>query len=314
MKLSTSESPIRETTLAGIPLARRGKVRDVYDLGEHLLLVTTDRISAFDVVLPNGIPFKGKVLNALSEFWFERTRRIVPNHVVTTDVDRMPHSLDPHRAILEGRSLLALKCNALPVECVVRGYLAGSGWKEYRQSRSICGIGLPPGLRECDRLPEPLFTPSTKAEVGHDENISFDRMVEILGDRALAEKLRDLSIAVYRDCAAYAESRGILIADTKMEFGRKSRTGELLLIDELLSPDSSRFWPKDDYEPGRGQRSFDKQIVRDWLESIPWDKKAPAPTLPDDVVERTAARYLEVYERLTGRPLPAIASASRART
>jgi phosphoribosylaminoimidazole-succinocarboxamide synthase len=313
MSLPASEIPLRETSLSGVTLLRRGKVRDVYDAGLHLLLVTTDRLSAFDVVLPDGIPFKGKVLNALSEFWFDRTRRIVPNHVVTTDVERMPHALAAHRDTLAGRALLAKKCEPFPIECVVRGYLAGSGWKEYRQSRSVCGIELGSGLRECDRLPEPIFTPATKAETGHDENVSFGRMVEILGDRALAERLRDLTLAIYRDCAAYAESRGILIADTKLEFGREPGGRGVILIDELLSPDSSRFWPKDEWEPGRAQRSFDKQIVRDWLESIPWDKKPPGPRLPAFVIERTAERYLEVFERLTGRPLPALGSALEGR-
>jgi phosphoribosylaminoimidazole-succinocarboxamide synthase len=314
MSLPASEIPLRETSLSGVTLLRRGKVRDVYDTGEHLLLVTTDRLSAFDVVLPDGIPFKGKVLNALSEFWFDRTRPIVPNHVVTTDVDRMPRSLAPHRESLAGRSLLAKKCDPFPVECVVRGYLAGSGWKEYRQAQSVCGIALRSGLRECDRLTEPIFTPATKAETGHDENVSFGRMVEILGDRALAERLRDLTIAIYRDCAAYAESRGILIADTKLEFGREPGTGRVILIDELLSPDSSRFWPMDEWEPGRAQRSYDKQIVRDWLESTTWDKKPPGPRLPAEVIQRTAERYLEVFERLVGRPLPALAAAARGRS
>ncbi len=309
MSTTPGETPVLETSLPGVSLLRRGKVRDVYDLGNYLLIVTTDRISAFDVVLPNAIPFKGKVLNGLSAFWFQRVRHLVPNHVVTTDSGALPAALRLHRSLLEGRSLLAEKCEPFPLECIVRGYVAGSGWKEYQKTGMICGIRLPSGLGECEKLAEPIFTPSTKAETGHDENISFGRMVEILGDPSLAERLRDLSISVYRECAADAETRGILIADTKMEFGRKQPTGEVFIIDELLSPDSSRFWPKEGYAPGRSQPSYDKQIVRDYLESIPWDKRPPGPTLPPDIVERTSRRYLEVYERLTGRPLEALAAA-----
>ncbi len=288
-------SIVLETSLPGLPV-RRGKVRDVYDLGDRLLLVSTDRISAFDWVLPTAIPDKGRVLNQIAAFWFERLGE--PHHLVTIDVDRMELPAGVDRALLAGRTALVRKTEVVPIECVVRGYLAGSGWKEYRQHGSVCGIKLPGGLVESDRLPEPLFTPSTKAQTGHDENISFERTAELVG-RARAEELRDRSIAIFERGAAYARQRGILIADTKFEWGLAD--GRLILIDEVLTPDSSRFWPADQYHPGRSQPSFDKQFVRDWLESTSWDKNSPPPPLPEDVVARTRQKYVEAYERLTGR-------------
>jgi phosphoribosylaminoimidazole-succinocarboxamide synthase len=275
---------------------RRGKVRDVYDFGDKLLLVSTDRISAFDWVLPTGIPDKGRVLTQLSRFWFERLD--VPHHMISTDVDAfdLPPGMD--REPLRGRSMFVRKTEVVPVECVVRGYLAGSGWKEYQASGRVCGIPLPAGLRECQKLPEPIFTPATKAEQGeHDENISFARMIEIVG-RQTAEDLRRRSLDVYARGAEYAAERGIIIADTKFEFGRAG--GETLLIDEVLTPDSSRFWPADVYKPGQGQPSFDKQFVRDWLSGTKWDKNSSPPELPAEIVQKTRAKYVEAYERMTG--------------
>ena len=289
-----------ETELPGIPLKARGKVRDIYDLGDSLLLVASDRLSAFDYVLPNPIPDKGKVLNQIAAFWFERTRNLVPNHVISTDASEFPKRLEPHMAVLGGRSTLARKLKMLPVECVARGYLAGSGWKEYRQHGTVCGIQLPDDLRESDRLPEPIFTPATKATSGHDENIPFSRVEELVGVE-LAEKLRDLTLGIYDSAADYARGRGIIIADTKFEFGLEG--DRLVLGDEILTPDSSRFWPADQYEPGRSQPAFDKQYVRDYLESIGWDKRPPVPELPDEIVQGTRRRYLEIFEILTGRPL-----------
>lgn len=276
---------------------RRGKVRDVYDLGDRLLLVSSDRISAFDWVMPNGIPDKGRVLTQLSRFWFDLLGE--PNHLISADVDAMNLPADIDREPLRGRSMLVRKTQVVPIECVVRGYLAGSGWKEYRQSQSVCGVALPPGLTESSQLPQPIFTPATKEESGHDQNISFDRMVELVGSN-VAKELRRRSIDVYNRGAEHARKHGILIADTKFEWGIVE--DQILLIDEVLTPDSSRFWPADDYEPGRSQASFDKQFVRDWLETTTWDKNSPPPTLPDDVVTRTRAKYVEAYERLTGRP------------
>jgi phosphoribosylaminoimidazole-succinocarboxamide synthase len=286
---------VRETSITGLPV-RRGKVRDVYDLGDRLLLVSTDRLSAFDWVLPTGIPDKGRVLTQISAFWFDRLG--VPNHLITTDVERMdlPPAID--RRMLAGRTTLCRKSEVVPIECVVRGYLAGSGWSEYRKSGTVCGIALPAGLTENARLPEPIFTPSTKASAGHDENISFDQMVESVG-RGLAEELRRRSIDIFKRGADYALQRGIIIADTKFEFGLIH--DELILIDEALTPDSSRFWPADQYAPGRGQPSFDKQFVRDWLSATTWDKNSPPPALPDDVVTKTREKYVEAYERLTGK-------------
>jgi phosphoribosylaminoimidazole-succinocarboxamide synthase len=285
---------IRETCLPGLPV-RRGKVRDVYDLGDRLLLVSTDRLSAFDWVLPTGIPDKGKVLTQIAAFWFNRLGE--PNHLITIDVDQMdlPPGID--RRMLAGRTTLCRKTEVTPIECVVRGYLAGSGWSEYCKSGTVCGISLPAGLKESDRLPEPIFTPSTKAETGHDENISFERMVELVGNK-LSEELRARSLDIFKRGAEFALQRGIIIADTKFEFGRIG--DELILIDEALTPDSSRFWPADQYAPGRGQPSFDKQFVRDWLTATTWDKNSPPPALPDDVVAKTRAKYVEAYERLTG--------------
>ncbi len=290
-----------ETNLPGIPLLARGKVRDIYDLGDRLLLVVTDRISAFDVILPRPIPDKGKVLHQVSSFWFRHFEDVVPNHLVADRVDDFPEELRAHRDQLAGRTALVKKAKMFPVECVARGYLAGSGWREYRETGRVCGIPLPAGLRLSDRLPEPIFTPATKAEEGeHDENISFDRMVEIVGGE-VAEKLRSLTLDLYRRAAAWAEERGIIIADTKLEFGIID--GEIAVCDEMFTPDSSRFWPADRYEPGKSQPSWDKQYVRDWLESTGWDKRPPAPEMPDEVVEGTRRRYLEILELLTGRGL-----------
>jgi phosphoribosylaminoimidazole-succinocarboxamide synthase len=293
--------PVAATELPGLKLLSRGKVRDVYDLGRELLLVATDRLSAFDHVLPNPIPDKGKVLNQISAFWFARTQRTVLNHVLATDVDDFPPALHPHASVLAGRSMLVKKLTMFPVECVARGYLAGSGWKEYQAAQSVCGIPLPPGLKESSRLPEPIFTPATKEETGHDENISFERVVQIVG-KEHAEALRDTTLSIYREASAYAATRGILIADTKFEFGL-DENGTLTLADEVLTPDSSRFWPAEGYTPGRVQPSYDKQFVRDWLESIGWNKQPPVPTLPAEVVEGTRKRYLEIFTILTGREL-----------
>jgi phosphoribosylaminoimidazole-succinocarboxamide synthase len=286
---------IRETSLPGLPV-RRGKVRDIYDLGENLLLVSTDRLSAFDWVLPTGIPDKGKVLTQIAAFWFGQLG--VPNHLITIDVNKIDLPAGVDRSMLVGRSTYCRKTKVVPIECVVRGYLAGSGWNEYRKSGTVCGISLPSGLMESSRLPEPIFTPSTKAEEGHDENISFERTVELVG-RETAETLRDRSVDIFKRGAAYALERGIIIADTKFEFGRLG--DELILIDEVLTPDSSRFWPADQYVPGKGQPSFDKQFVRDWLSATTWDKNSPPPSLPDDIVAKTREKYVEAYERLTGK-------------
>jgi len=279
-----------------LPLWRRGKVRDVFDLGDRLLIVATDRISAFDSVLPTGIPGKGVVLTQLSRFWFEKLAGVAPNHVVTADVAQYGPELASHRSQLEGRSMIVVKTEPLPVECVVRGYLAGSGWKDYLSSGQVCGIPLPAGLRESELLDPPIFTPATKAETGHDENIPFEKMESIVGSK-LAGELRDVSLRLYAHACAHAERRGILIADTKFEFG--VRQGRLIWIDEALTPDSSRFWPSAGYRPGATQPSFDKQYVRDYLEGSGWDKNPPAPTLPADVVARTREKYLEAYRRLT---------------
>lgn len=275
--------------------ARRGKVRDLYDFGDRLLLVATDRISAFDWIMPDGIPDKGRVLTGVSAMWFDRLG--VPHHLLSTDAATLPLPEGTDVESLAGRSMVVRKTQVVPIECVVRGYLAGSGWKEYRQSGTVCGIPLPAGLRESDRLAEPIFTPATKAEQGHDENIPFERMCDLVG-RPLSEKLRDLSLRIYRQGAEYAAARGILIADTKFEFGLVE--GEILLIDEVLTPDSSRFWPADRYEPGHGQASFDKQFLRDWLETTDWDKNSPPPSLPADIITGTRRRYLEAYHRLVG--------------
>jgi len=278
----------------------QGKVRDIFDLGDSLLIVATDRISAFDVVLPDPIPYKGEVLTKVSLFWFDLLGDIVPNHLLSADECDLPSSLAAHASSLSGRFMLVKKAEVFPVECIVRGYLAGSGWKEYQASGTVCGQELPAGLVESSRLPEPIFTPSTKAAIGdHDENISFERMVEIVGAEH-AERLRDVSLALYSAARDHAASRGIIIADTKFEFGLVD--GEITLVDEVLTPDSSRFWPADEYEPGHGQPSFDKQFVRDWLEASGWDKTPPAPSLPEDVIIMTAEKYVEAYEVITGQP------------
>jgi phosphoribosylaminoimidazole-succinocarboxamide synthase len=285
---------------------RRGKVRDVYDLGDSLLIVATDRISAFDCVMPNGIPDKGKILTALSLFWFGRFAGQFENHLLAWSFDDFPQNLRAHSRQLAGRSMWVKKAKVVPIECVARGYLAGSGWKEYRDSGTVCGIKLPPGLRQCDKLPAPIFTPATKEQSGHDVNVDFDEAARRVGGD-LAAELRDRTLSIYTQAADYAASRGVIIADTKFEFGlaRDDASGaeRLILVDEVLTPDSSRFWPADQYAPGRDQASFDKQFVRNWLETQTWDKTPPAPPLPDDVVEGTRRRYLEAYERLTGERL-----------
>ncbi len=291
---------VSETNLPGLPLLSRGKVRDIYDLGDALLLVATDRISAFDVVLRQPIPDKGKVLNQLSAFWFSWSEPIVANHLVTADAGRFPAALAPFREQLEGRSSLVRKARMFPIECVARGYLSGSGWKEYRKSGTVCGIELPAGLVESDRLPRPIFTPATKEESGHDVNISFERAAEIVGQQAASE-LRRLTLEIYSKAAEYAAGRGIIIADTKFEFGLID--GKIAICDEMLTPDSSRFWPADEYRPGGPQPSYDKQFVRDFLESASWDKNPPAPELPPDVIDGTRARYLEALTILSGRGL-----------
>lgn len=288
---------ITTTTLPGVERVASGKVRDVYAVGSDLLIVATDRISAFDCVLPQGIPGKGRVLTQMSLFWFDFLRDAVPNHVITADVDAFPAPLPSFRDQLEGRSMLVKRCRMEPVECVARGYVSGSGWKDYRGTGAICGIVLPAGLQESERLPEPIFTPADKAESGHDENITFEAAEKAVG-RQTAALLRDLTLRVYARAAAHAESRGIILADTKFEFGWHG--GVLLLADEVLTPDSSRFWPRDEYRAGGPQKSFDKQFVRDYLETLHWDKQPPAPPLPRDVIEKTAEKYREAYTRLTG--------------
>lgn len=291
-----SRNVVLETNLPGIPV-RRGKVRDVYDLGDRVLLVSTDRISAFDWVLPSGIPDKGRVLNQIAAFWFERLGET--HHLLTTDVDAMDLPAGADRQMLAGRSSLVKKTKVIPIECVVRGYLTGSGWKEYQESGTVCGIRLPAGLKDSSQLDEPIFTPTTKAEAGHDQSITFDEMAETVG-RDLAEELRRRSLAIFKRGAEYAKTRGILIADTKFEWGVVD--DQVILIDEVLTPDSSRFWPADQYVPGRSQPSFDKQFVRDWLVASQWDKNSSPPALPEDVIAKTREKYVEAYERLTGQP------------
>jgi phosphoribosylaminoimidazole-succinocarboxamide synthase len=306
-------APLLETSLSDLKLHNRGKVRDIYEVGEDLLIVATDRISAFDYVLGSGIPDKGKVLTQLSAFWFERMGDLVPHHLIATDVAKMPAALHRYKDVLKGRSMLCRRTRPIPIECVARGYLSGSGWKEYQQSGSVCGVTLPRGLRESDRLPQPIFTPATKAESGHDMNISEDEAARIVG-RDLVTRLKQLTLEIYRRGCEHAESKGIIIADTKFEFGlapaspsRRSAEGaeadEIVLIDEVLTPDSSRFWPRDQYRPGQGQPSFDKQYVRDYLEEIRWNKQPPVPSLPEAVVQKTREKYLEAFRRLSGREL-----------
>ena len=323
-----STAPLLETSLEGLTLNRRGKVRDVYELtldsgDPALLIVATDRISAFDYVLGSGIPDKGKVLTQLSGFWFERIGDLVPHHLISLDVDAFPDAAQPHRGVLRGRTMLARRTAPVPIECVARGYLSGSGWKEYQASGSVCGVRLPSGLRESERLPEPIFTPATKADSGHDVNISEEEAGRLVGAE-LVSKLKALTLEIYRRGTEHAESKGIIIADTKFEFGlarrsssapiglaRRSSTGaeaaldkdEIVLIDEVLTPDSSRFWPRASYEPGHGQPSFDKQFVRDYLEEIHWNKQPPVPSLPDEVVRRTREKYVDAFRLLTGREL-----------
>jgi phosphoribosylaminoimidazole-succinocarboxamide synthase len=294
-----------QTDFTALPRLRSGKVRDVYVLGDGLLIVATDRISAFDYVLGSGIPDKGRILTQLSAFWFEQLRDVVPNHVRTLDVTEYPREAAPYADVLAGRSMFVRRTTPVPIECVARGYLSGSGWKEYRQSGSVCGIPLPAGLRESDQLPEPIFTPATKAESGHDENISEARAGEIVGRETIAW-LRERTLELFRRASAHAEACGIILADTKFEFGWTGEPGssELILIDEALTPDSSRFWPAASYAPGGPQPSYDKQFVRDYLESIGWNKQPPVPTLPDEVVRRTRDKYLEAFQALTGRTLP----------
>jgi len=295
-----TQPALYQTDLKGLKLVNRGKVRDLYDLGEYLLIVATDRISAFDVIMPNPIPGKGEVLTTLSEFWFRQMTDIIGNHLVTTDVEKFPAECKPHRDVLKGRSMLVKKANPLPVECIVRGYISGSAWKEYTSGKPVSGIRLPAGLKESSKLPEPIFTPSTKAPEGeHDMAISQEEMARIVG-KELTERIIEVSLAIYKRADAIANSVGIIIADTKMEFGMMG--GELILIDEVLTPDSSRFWPRDDYAEGRGQKSYDKQFLRDYLLSLKWDQKPPAPELPADIIEKTYQKYEEALHRFTQKP------------
>jgi len=291
---------VLETNLEGLTLVNRGKVRDIYAQDDALLIVATDRISAFDSVLPTGIPHKGRVLTALTAFWLDLLSEVTPSHLITTDVSAMPPAVQRHAAVLDGRAMLVRRVAIQPIECVVRGYLAGSGWKDYQATGAVCGVSLPPGLREADELPEPIFTPATKAASGHDENISFDQAAAMVGEE-VAVQLRDLSLEVYLRARDYARERGIIICDTKFEWGLAG--GRLLLADEVLTPDSSRFWPADEYEPGRPQPSFDKQFVRDYLIEIGWNREPPAPPLPEEIVRKTSEKYLQAHALLTGRSL-----------
>lgn len=304
--MTMTTDTVLETNLAGVKRFKKGKVRDVYDLGEHLLIVASDRVSAFDVVIPTGIPNKGAVLTALSVFWFDMIQKasLVPHHLVSADIAEITRrypALAPHRAVLEKRSMLVVKGNVVPVECVVRGYLAGSGWKEYKKSQAVCGVPLPAGLKESQELPQPIFTPATKEESGHDINISEQEMAKRVGPQ-ITETLKKASIAIYSMARDYAAKRGIIIADTKFEFARRA-DGKLMLVDEALTPDSSRFWPADSYAPGGSPASFDKQFVRDYLESLTWDKTPPAPALPGEIVRKTSEKYLQALKQLTGRDL-----------
>ena len=300
----SASQPVFETLLDGIIEHRRGKVRDMYEIDDLLLMVATDRISAYDLVLGSAIPNKGKVLTQLSAFWFSNTSHIVANHMISTDQSEFPEPLQRHRDLLKGRSMLVRKTKPITIECVARGYLSGSGWKEYQANGRVCGISLPTGLKESDKLPEPIFTPATKAETGHDINISEDEAGKLIG-KELVSELKRLTLALYGYGAKHAESRGIIVADTKFEFGLVTKNGqnEIVLIDEVLTPDSSRFWPENEYSPGGSQPSFDKQYVRDYLDRISWDRNPPVPELPDDVIARTQAKYIEAYELMTGMPL-----------
>jgi len=299
--MKTADRALRDIVIPGRAPDYKGKVRDLYDLGERLLIVATDRVSAYDVILNEGVPGKGRVLTQISQFWFERLQDIVKSHYITTDIARFPQPFASQRPLLEGRSMLVTRAKRYDVECVVRGYLAGSGWKEYQASGSVCGVKLPAGLKLSSKLPEPIFTPATKAQEGHDENIDFDRMASIVG-RETAERLRDISIAIYKAAAEHAESRGLILADTKFEFGEKD--GAILWIDEALSPDSSRYWPIDSYKEGVAQDSFDKQVIRDYLDSIGWNRTPPPPPLPEEVVEKTSRRYEDALVRITGAKPP----------
>lgn len=287
---------LKSTRMSDIDFFKRGKVRDIYNLKDSLLIVSTDRISCFDVVLPTQIPYKGKVLTKLSEFWFNFTKDIISNHLITTNIDEFPSELSKYKQMLQGRSMLVNKAKPVPVECIVRGYLSGSGWKEYKKSQSICGIKLPSGLKESERLPEPIFTPSTKEDTGHDINVSENYIREKIGDN-LVDELKNKSLAIYKKASEFAIEKGIIIADTKFEFGINQN--KLILIDEILTPDSSRFWPEDEYSLGKSQPSFDKQFVRDYLESLDWDKQSPAPELPPEIVEKTTEKYMQVLEMIT---------------
>ena len=291
---------LRFSRLEDIEFFKRGKVREIYNLKDKFLMVATDRISCFDVVLPTEIPHKGEVLTELSIFWFEFTKDIISNHFIAANVDEFPEELQKHKETLRGRSMLVKKAKPLPVECVVRGYLSGSGWKEYKDTQSICGVKLPKGLKESDKLPEPIFTPATKEDVGHDINVTQEYIERMIGED-VAMKLKAISMALYEKANRYAESKGIIIADTKFEFGRVGN--EIILIDEVLTPDSSRFWPKDEYEPGKSQPSFDKQFVRDYLETLDWDKTPPAPELPEEIVVKTSEKYLQALRMITGREI-----------
>ncbi len=295
--IDPNQKPVLQLELPGIPKVKSGKVREIFDLGDSFLFVATDRISAFDCVMPNGIPAKGSVLTQISHFWFDQMSEVVRNHRERITGETLPDQLAPWAEQLEGRSMVVKKAKPLTIECVVRGYLAGSGWKEYQKDRTVCGIALPGGLQESSELPEPIFTPATKAETGHDENISFDQAIQLVG-KETANQVRKLSLEIYEKAREHARNQGIIIADTKFEFGYLD--GELLLIDEVLTPDSSRFWPAETYEPGKSQPSYDKQFVRDYLESLDWDKTPPAPTLPDSIVQKTQEKYLEAFHKLTG--------------
>jgi phosphoribosylaminoimidazole-succinocarboxamide synthase len=295
------DNSVLDLKIPGLKLFRQGKVRNVYDLGDKLLFVATDRISAFDVIMKNGIPDKGKVLNLISVFWFNFTRDVVDNHVITADIDRIVEvepKLFPYKDVLAGRSMLVKKADPIPVECIVRGYISGSGWKDYQRTGAVCGIKLPAGLKESDKLPEPIFTPSTKAEVGHDMNVSQEEAAGIVGKETL-DAIKEKSVAIYEKAREYAGTKGIIIADTKFEFGRIG--GKVVVMDEMLTPDSSRFWPVSDYAPGASPKSFDKQFVRDYLETIKWDKTPPGPELPADIVSKTREKYIEAYRLLTGK-------------